>query len=50
MEKNVLLKYKQRLYNIDYKQEETVILSKVSDRIKELKSFSNRKYHTFRIN
>ncbi len=34
---------------IDYDQEEEVEESKVMERIKELKSFSNRKYHSFLI-
>ena len=32
---------------IDYDQEEEVEESKVFERIKELKSFTNRKYHSF---
>lgn len=32
---------------IDYDQEEEVEVSKVNDRINELKSFKNRSYHTF---
>ena len=32
---------------IDYDQEEEVEESKVSERIKELKSFTNRNYHSF---
>ncbi len=32
---------------IDYDQEETIEPSKVNERIKELKSFGNRNYHTF---
>jgi hypothetical protein len=35
---------------IDYDQEEEVEESKVDERIKELKSFSNRNYHSFSIN
>jgi len=35
---------------IDYDQEEEVEESKVVERIKELKSFSNRKYHSFSFN
>lgn len=34
---------------IDYDQEEEVEESKVNERIKELKSFSNRNYHTFSV-
>jgi hypothetical protein len=34
---------------IDYDQEEKIEESKVTERVKELKSFSNRKYHTFVI-
>jgi len=34
---------------VDYDQEEEVELGKVGARIKELKSFSNRNYHTFRV-
>jgi len=32
---------------IDYDQEEVVEETKVNERIKELKSFTNRNYHTF---
>ena len=32
---------------IDYEQEEEIKVGKVNKRIKELKSFSNRDYHTF---
>jgi len=32
---------------VDYDQEEEVESGKVDERIKELKSFSNRNYHTF---
>jgi len=32
---------------IDYNQEEEIEESKVKERIKELKSFSNRHYHSF---
>lgn len=32
---------------VDYDQEEKIEESKVSKRIAELKSFTNRKYHTF---
>ncbi len=35
--------------DIDFEQEEFVDLDVVNKRIKELKSFSNRKYHTFKI-
>jgi hypothetical protein len=34
---------------IDYEQEEEVEASKVNERIKELKSFTNRSYHSFII-
>jgi hypothetical protein len=34
---------------VDYDQEEEIELSKVDGRIKELKSFTNRNYHTFSI-
>jgi hypothetical protein len=45
----LLLKYKQRISNIDYNQEEEVEASNLDVRIKELKSFSNRNYHSFRL-
>lgn len=32
---------------VDYEQEEVVALNEVDARIKELKSFSNRNYHSF---
>ena len=32
---------------VDYDQEEEVERSKLNERIKELKSFSNRNYHSF---
>jgi hypothetical protein len=35
---------------IDYEQEEVVDEKNVSARIKELKSFSNREYHSFTTN
>ena len=35
---------------IDYDQEEEVEESKVDERIKELKSFKNRNYHSFKVN
>jgi len=34
---------------IDYDQEEEIESSKVNERIKELKSFSNRNYHSFTL-
>lgn len=34
---------------IDYDQEEEIEVGKVENRIKELKSFSNRNYHTFSV-
>lgn len=34
---------------IDYDQEEEIEASKVNERIKELKSFTNRNYHTFLV-
>ena len=34
---------------IDYDQEEEVEETKVNERIKELKSFTNRRYHSFTI-
>jgi hypothetical protein len=34
---------------IDYDQEETIESGKVCGRVEELKSFSNKNYHTFRI-
>lgn len=34
---------------IDYDQEEEVEESEVNDRINELKSFSNRNYHSFLV-
>tara|TARA_R110000851_G_scaffold329247_2_gene500961 strand:- start:4933 stop:5142 length:210 start_codon:yes stop_codon:yes gene_type:complete len=34
---------------IDYDQEEKIEDSKVNKRIAELKSFTNRKYHSFKI-
>ena len=34
---------------IDYDQQEEIEESKVTERIKELKSFSNRDYHSFSI-
>ena len=34
---------------IDYDQEETIQVNKVGARIKELKSFSNRNYHSFSV-
>ena len=34
---------------VDYDQEEEVEASKVDERIKELKSFTNRSYHSFII-
>ena len=45
----LLLKYKQRVSNIDYDQQEEVETSKLDERIAELKSFTNRNYHTFRL-
>ena len=35
---------------IDYDQEERLEASEVGKRIKELKSFSNRRYHSFTLN
>lgn len=35
--------------DVDYEQEEEVEEDKVKERIKELKSFSNRNYHSFKI-
>lgn len=34
---------------IDYDQEEEIEVGKVTGRIKELKSFSNREYHSFSV-
>lgn len=34
---------------IDYDQEEEIEVAKVTERIKELKSFSNREYHSFSV-
>ena len=34
---------------IDYDQEEEIEVGRVTERIKELKSFSNRDYHSFSV-
>jgi hypothetical protein len=34
---------------IDYDQEETIEANKIDGRVKELKSFSNRIYHSFTV-